>query len=1046
LTVHAAEVASPPADLRSPRDNRRERLAEAIAHAAHLLPMQRPITVFVHHNTLHAFENLPFHRGVTEAAELFGCQPYLAEEQYRQFYVDGRIRHVDIAAALLESLADDGDYLIGFMGTRYHLRLAMLEHPLPQGSDAELRWCIAETEALFRYRPEAPLRAKQHAIDETRRWLLRREWETQASTSTELAAVLGTLSDEFDVVAAEHWSEETWESFTLHLLWRVCEHGVATSPIAHEVGPIRHSDLLYAVTRMSCDELVHPFLIRFSAAFLDQGFAHWRLPDRQSGFLAAFIGLYRDARPVEPWLRGLPEELQRIANGGLTSTELIEEYLLDLGVPPDEYEEFLTQSLQALRGWGGMVQQMETNADWCPFPAPAGALCDFIAVRLLLDRLALQYAAKETGVATSLARLRAHLRRRVAPTACTSAVCRAFTLFQLAQVRGWTPRDLFRQTEVEWRRLVAEIDGFSNIARRRVLHAAYERRFWNRSLDTLAAHSVARQVERVEAATKNGKPHTPAYQIVCCIDEREESYRRHLEEVDPECQTFGVAGFFGVAMYYRGATEAHYRPLCPIVVTPRHYVREEAALSREEASRLQAETRRVIGQAAHRLHLGSRTMLGGVLMTLAGSVATLPLLARILFPRITTRVREQVRQLVIPRQTLLRLERQAATPGPEDEALGYKLEEMANIVQGTLRAIGLTRDFSPLVIITGHGSGSLNNPHASAYDCGACGGGRGGPNARAFAQMANDPRVRSLLYERGLLISDGIVFIGALHNTCDDSVTFSDVDRLPATHRTLFERARRSIDAARRRNAHERCRRFVSAPLTLSFDAALRHVENRAADLSQTRPELGHATNALCLVGRREWSRGLFFDRRAFLTSYDSRQDDENSSTLAGILRPVIPVCAGISLEYLFSRVDSRGYGCGTKLPHNVTSMLGVMDGAASDLRTGLPWQMVEIHEPVRIMFVIETTPAAMLRLIENEPEFRQLVQNDWVHVAVFDPDTGDLRVYRQGRFEPYTPETDQLPSASSSLQWYRGQRDHLGFAAIAPRRQHDSTPHAVEA
>ncbi|MBL8850779.1 MAG: DUF2309 domain-containing protein, partial [Planctomycetaceae bacterium] len=1029
--MHAAGLASPPAVLHSPHDTRAERLEEAIAHAAHLLPMQRPITVFVHHNTLHAFENLPFHRGVAEAAEIFGCQPYLAEEQYRRYCADGRITQADLTAVLLEFLADDGDQLIGFMGTRHHLRLAMLEHPLPQGSDAELRWCIAETEALFRYRPEAPLRARQHAMDETRRWLLRHEWETEASASTELANVVQGLGEQFKIAEAEAWTDEAWEAFTLHLLWSVCERGVAAAPIAHEVPPLRHSDLLKAVAHVNSDDLVHPFLIRFSAAFLDQGFAHWSLPGRQAGFLAAFVGLYRESRPVEPWLQALPEELQRIAHGDLDSTELITESLIELGVAPEEYEEFLTQSLQALRGWGGMVQQMETNASWCPFPAPAGALRDFIAVRLLLDRLALMYAAKQTGFRMSLARLRAHLRRSVVPPACTSAVCRAFTLFQLAQVRGWTPRDLFRQSQSEWRRLVAEVDAFSNIERRRVFHGAYERRFWNRSLDALAAHAVARQLERTEATQRNGSSHTPAYQVVCCIDEREESYRRHLEEVDPECQTFGVAGFFGVAMYYRGATEAHYRPLCPIVVTPTHYVTEEPVLSREEASRLQAETRRVIGRAVHGVHLGSRTMLGGLLMTFAGSLATMPMLARILFPRITTRVREQVRQFVIPRQTMLRLERSAAAPGPTDDALGYKLEEMANIVQGTLRAIGLTREFSPLVIITGHGSGSLNNPHASAYDCGACGGGRGGPNARAFAQMANDPRVRSLLYERGLLIPDGVAFIGAIHNTCDDSVTFSDVDRVPATHRALFERARRSIDAARRRNAHERCRRFVSAPLTLSFDAALRHVENRAADLSQTRPELGHATNALCLVGRREWSRGLFFDRRAFLTSYDSRQDDEKSSTLAGILRPVIPVCAGISLEYLFSRVDSRGYGCGTKLPHNVTSMLGVMDGAASDLRTGLPWQMVEIHEPVRIMFVIETTPAAMLRLIENEPDFRLLVQNDWVHVAVFDPDSGDLQIYRQGRFEPYSPDNGELPTAPSSLQWYRGQRDHLGFAAI---------------
>ena len=159
--------------------------------------------------------------------------------------------------------------------------------------------------------------------------------------------------------------------------------------------------------------------------------------------------------------------------------------------------------------------------------------------------------------------------------------------------------------------------------------------------------------------------------------------------------------------------------------------------------------------------------------------------------------------------------------------------------------------------------------------------------------------------------------------------------------------------------------------MSLTPDEALKHVEGRAEDLSQTRPEYGHATNALCFVGRRQWSRGLFLDRRAFLTSYDPTEDDDASSILERLLQAVIPVCAGINLEYYFSYVDPYGYGCGTKLPHNITSLLGVMDGAASDLRPGLPWQMVEIHEPVRLLFVIETTPAALQRIIDPNPRHR---------------------------------------------------------------------------
>src|SRR5690606_3404990 len=137
---------------------------------------------------------------------------------------------------------------------------------------------------------------------------------------------------------------------------------------------------------------------------------------------------------------------------------------------------------------------------------------------------------------------------------------------------------------------------------------------------------------------------------------------------------------------------------------------------------------------------------------------------------------------------------------------------------------------------------------------------------------------------------------------------------------------RRLIRQCCERNAHERCRRFQSASLTLDPHEARLHVEARSEDLAQPRPELGHATNAICLVGRRSRSRGLFADRRAFLASYDPTQDDAESTILGRILEAAFPVCAGINLEYFFSRVDPTGFGSGTKLPHNVTSLLGVMD------------------------------------------------------------------------------------------------------------------------
>jgi uncharacterized protein YbcC (UPF0753/DUF2309 family) len=208
-------------------------------------------------------------------------------------------------------------------------------------------------------------------------------------------------------------------------------------------------------------------------------------------------------------------------------------------------------------------------------------------------------------------------------------------------------------------------------------------------------------------------------------------------------------------------------------------------------------------------------------------------------------------------------------------------------------------------------------------------------------------------------------------------------------------------------------------------------VEGRAEDLSQARPEAGHATNAICVVGRRTRTRGLFLDRRAFLNSYDPTRDDADGTVLARTLQAVFPVCGGINLEYYFSYVDNAGYGCGTKLPHNVTSLLGVMDGAGSDLRTGLPWQMVEIHEPVRLLVVLETWPHVIEAILARRPPLAKLVRNEWVRLALLDPDSAAVRVYQSGQFELYEPEAVRLPRAPTSADWYRGWRDHLEFAEV---------------
>ena len=179
-------------------------------------------------------------------------------------------------------------------------------------------------------------------------------------------------------------------------------------------------------------------------------------------------------------------------------------------------------------------------------------------------------------------------------------------------------------------------------------------------------------------------------------------------------------------------------------------------------------------------------------------------------------------------------------------------------------------------------------------------------------------------------------------------------------------------------------------------------------------------------------ANGHFHSRGVRFTAYSyDAATDPDAAVIERILAAVGPVGAGISLEYYFSSVDNERFGCGTKLPHNVTGLLGVMNGHQSDLRTGLPLQMVEIHEPMRLLLIVEATPETLLRVASRQPEVAELVVNAWVQLVSLDPDTGAMAEFRQGGFVPYVPEPVLLPVVERSPEWHMRARVHLQPALV---------------
>jgi uncharacterized protein YbcC (UPF0753/DUF2309 family) len=918
----------------------RDKLLAAVEHAAHLLPMQGPIGVFIHHNTLHAFEHLPFEHAVIEASHLFGAEPYMAEAAYRTQFACGRI-HIDDINVILAS-EPDAVVFPGLM--RRALRRTMITPGVREFDAATIFW-----------------RTEQ-----------------------------GDLARDFRHAALRALFEACFERTVVHE-----EEPVPPRPI---------------------DEIIHPWLIRLCSVFLDQGTAYWPMPYRQRGFYQSVRELLGRRGGVFPrYLSGLDKEFRRQKDRSFSATDAVLEYLRAENPDESEWESILHSELLALPGWAGLMRRLEERPGLAPHESVPCSLMDFLAVRLTMSGVAARMGAAETVPHENP--LKTEERRRLS---------RAARIYDAARVVSFSAAEVKLLSDSDWTSFGNEVKACNGFERRRILHLAYERWHERAILHGLASHRHYRGLSDIKSR--------PSAQVFFCIDEREESMRRALEELDPEVETFSAAGYFGVAVDYQGIDDPEGAAFCPVVVKPKHAVLEQPKPEDSELHESRRWRRRLLGSLMRSSFVSSRSLVLGWLSTTAlGLLSAIPLVGHSLAPRRYALLRDLLNKAFLPEpRTELRFMRNAAQSQDAVEGLltGFTAAEEAESVASVLGPAGVKRGLARVVMILGHGSTSLNNPHESAHDCGACGGRRGGPNARLFAAMANRPEVRARLYEMGFDIPQDTWFIGGYHDTCNDDVVLFDLDLLPATHQKDLRRIQAALDNARMRNAQERARRFESCPRDADPPAALRHVEERSEHLAQPRPEYGHCTNSVCIVGRRSLTRGLFLDRRAFLVSYDAEQDTDNRS-LASLMAAVVPVCAGISLEYYFSFVDNDRYGCGTKLPHNVTALVGVMDGHASDLRTGLPWQMVSIHEPVRILFVVETTPERLSGVIDASTSLNQLVKNRWIRIATIDPVSGRVHVRRDRGFEEFDGPLERLPVALSSAEWYSGKIEHLPMAWI---------------
>ncbi len=757
---------------------------------------------------------------------------------------------------------------------------------------------------------------------------------------------------------------------------------------------------------------VHRFLIPWINAFIDQGIAHVAMPYREKGFFKAVCQNMALNMPVRTqWLKVFQKLCREVHQHNTSPEQMSVHMLQEMGVSEADWESYVEHLLLPLKGWAGMVWRLERfPEEWGAHPYPA-CLMDVVCVLLMLRRAV--HGFEDDGVHADEVQQE------------KTSLDGAYGLWQCVQWLG-----VSRVSLKTWG--VSATHAFLDETVRFLKHDVYAL-FQDAYEQTYTNTCVASLQQNKKAQSLVPKP-SPTLQYVFCIDDREECLRRYIEEQDPSYETFGTAGFFGLPIAFTSVDQTMPVALCPMVMKPSHRVVEDFISVSEVWKKVRKRQRQYWGRMLHEGRTGSRSLTRGWLWSVLGVFTFPAAFLRVFNPFVWSLCRFYILQKWFPKPhtRLTALEGVSHThsdvSGPFAQLpVGMNMEQAAQKLKHVLQEIGLCEhaQFGTLVAMVGHASTTSNNPYSAAYGCGACSGGDGGTNARLFASMANHPEVRQALKKEGVHIPDHTWFVGAEHDTCSSEIRFSDVYAVPSLHQQAWLRMKAVAEKATALSAQERCRRFMSAPLGLSPAQAMRHVQARAHDLAQPRPEYGHAGHACVVVGQRHATRGLFLDRRAFLASYDHAIDPEGT-VLERILSAVVPVCTGINLGYYFSYTDPQNHGSGSKLAHNVAGLVGVMDGHQSDLRTGLAWQMVEIHEPMRLLLMVETTQEVLHKVLQRKPHMARLAERGWYRLGLIHPVSGEVFFYGEEGYVKHQAHAEVLKTVTSYQDCWKASRGFM--------------------
>ncbi len=977
----------------SPED--RDQVRQIILNASEPIAPFWPMRTMVAQNPIHGLEYLPFDQAVRKGKDLLGGNGYLSNEEYRQFYRNGRITQEGFERAFSRvGPRIDGQDSIE-IGSRkvtskdvWHLHILFGFEALPLSL---LEWELSGGGAIKQFRQNLSEESRKKIIEQTlKEYEPCRDYPEETYLTNLWKSVLATLEQsDLGGQISEDLSSQT------------------SMPSQRTI-----SDWVDSLTEGGVVDQINNQLIKWVTAFLDEGLAGWEMPGREEGFYQVWRNLAQ--KDFSGQLLGIKDFAQKVQSLPEAPEDAIYSSLHQLEIPQEQWKDYLSRQLSLLPGWTRYIRWLEEHPTYHAQQKHPIDTTQYLAVRLFYEvELTDIRCQQEWGIDATVSNLTAYwndrceeYRQRIGhegpsgnPT--KQMKCRhAWRLFHLAQFLELSPREVQNLSPTDAQTLLQWLDHFPADQHGRVWIEAYEDSFREKILKKISAHRGT--IPELET-----RPHA---QLVFCIDVRSESFRRHIEAQGPY-ETFGFAGFFGIPINHQPFDSNQRGSLCPVLLTPNHAVTEIPRSGEGVALEKYSSGTRWSQLGGHLFHDLKHHPIGSMMVIdVLGLFFSLGLVGKTLFQKtfraMTSTIQSWLTQKVSTQVSIFtpsdpqnpKIGEVHAEGVPDGLSLGFSLSERATFIENGLRAMGLTKNFARLMCLCGHGSETDNNPYYGALDCGACGGKPGDANARVFAAMANEPEVRRILKKNGLPIADDTWFLPGKHNTTTDRVEFYDLEELPDSHKGDLQALNKGLEEAGAKQALERCHRIPNAPTEISPKQAFAHVDERSCDWANPRPEWGLAGNGAFLIGRRKLSKGLDLGGRVFLHSYDPVADPQGA-ILEKIMTAPLIVGEWINTGYYFSTVDPWAYGSGSKVLHNVVGGIGMMLGTQSDLQMGFPLQTVNngethYHEPMRLLAVIEHTPSVISSIIQKHSILQQLFHNQWLTLVSLDPNNFEFHRY----------------------------------------------------